>query len=199
MISEQAQSSLRRILEQAAQSRLRLHDGDTIAIEALDLHGPRPPAGRTALRRHRAGRPARMGAQPIRRVIALTISSMHFKVMLMLQVDESDVTRDYFLRGRTETAFEDVFLEISNLFCGAMNQALLRYFPDLGMSTPYVLDAHCLSHIEVLNAHYVSTQVMTLNGAVQICAHLCMSAYSPIDFHAEEVAAEESSGELELF
>ena len=196
MISEQARSSLRRILEHAAQSRLRLHDGDAIAIAPLEIQGPRAPVGRGAGRLRRVMNGA---AYRQRRVVALTISSMRFKLMVILQVEETEATRDYFLRGRADIGFQDVFLEIANLFCGAMNQELLRYFPDLGMSTPYILDAHCLSHLEVLNSHYLSTQMITLNDTVRISAHLCVSAYAPIDFHADDAAVEESNGELELF
>jgi hypothetical protein len=80
-----------------------------------------------------------------------------------------------------------------------MNQALLRYFPDLGMSTPYVLNARCLPHLHELKPGLLSSYSVTLNGTVRLAATVCVCAHAPIDFIADTGALEETSGELELF
>ena len=83
-------------------------------------------------------------------MVVLTISSIVFRLLLILHFDENDSTRGYYLKEGDEQPFQEAFLEICNLCCGAMNQELLRYFPDLGMSTPYVLSARCLGHLPAL-------------------------------------------------
>lgn len=80
-----------------------------------------------------------------------------------------------------------------------MNQELLHYFPDLGMSTPYVLSARCLGHLPELKPGLLSSYSITLNGSVQLAATVCVCAHAPNDFVADTSAIEESSGELELF
>lgn len=80
-----------------------------------------------------------------------------------------------------------------------MNQELLNYFPDLGMSTPYVLDAQCLSHLHGLKPGLLSSYSITLNDSVRLAATVCVCAHAPIDFVADTSAIEETSGELELF
>jgi hypothetical protein len=67
------------------------------------------------------------------------------------------------------------------------------------MSTPYVLSARCLSHLEQLKPDYLSSYAITINGSVQLAATVCVCAHAPIDFVADMTAVEESSGELELF
>jgi hypothetical protein len=96
-------------------------------------------------------------------------------------------------------SLQDALLEICNLCCGAVNQDLLRYFPDLGMSTPYVLSARCVSHLEQLKPDCLSSYAITINRSVQLAATVCVCAHAPIDFIADMTAVEESSGELELF
>ena len=80
-----------------------------------------------------------------------------------------------------------------------MNQELLSYFPDLGMSTPYVLSARCLPHLEELRPDYLSSYGITIRESVQLAVTICVCANAPIDFVADISAVEESSGELELF
>jgi hypothetical protein len=80
-----------------------------------------------------------------------------------------------------------------------MNQELLHYFPDLGMSTPYVLNARCLPHLHELKPAHVSSYSLMLNGAVPLAATVCVCTHAPLDFVADTSAVEETSGELELF
>lgn len=179
MISSNAQASIEGILLRAARSRLPQQPDDACDIVPLAQ--------------------GHDSARPDANVIILTISSIPFRLLLVFHFDEDASTRDYFVKDGSEVSLQDALLEICNLCCGAVNQDLLRYFPDLGMSTPYVLSAHCLSHLEQLKPDYLSSYAITINGSVQLAATVCVCAHAPIDFVADMTAVEESSGELELF
>ncbi|MFL9866650.1 hypothetical protein PQR67_20950 [Paraburkholderia fungorum] len=179
MITANAKDSFQRIFRKAAQARLPRDSGDTCEIVPLAEAGT--------------------GATKDTQVVVLTISSIMFRLLLILHFDENDSTRHYYLNEADERPFQEVFLEICNLCCGAMNQELLNYFPDLGMSTPYVLSARCLGHLEELKPGLLSSYSITLNGSVQLAATVCVCAHAPIDFVADTSSVEETSGELELF
>ena len=179
MITSQAKDSFERIFRKAAQARLPRDAGDTCEIVPLAEAGT--------------------GATKDTQVVVLTISSIVFRLLLILHFDENDSTRNYYLKEGDELPFQEAFLEICNLCCGAMNQELLHYFPDLGMSTPYVLSARCLGHLAELKPAFSSSYSITLNGSVQLAATVCVCAHAPIDFVADTSAVEETSGELELF
>lgn len=179
MISAHAKDSFERIFRKAAQTRLPMDSSDLCEIAPIGEAG----AGTT---RHT-------------QVVVLTISSIVFRLLLILHFDEDGNTRRYYLNDADERPFQEVFLEICNLCCGAMNQDLLRYFPDLGMSTPYVLNARCLPHLHELKPGLLSSYSVTLNGDVRLAATVCVCAHAPLDFTADTGAIEETSGELELF
>ena len=179
MISTQAKDSIERIFYKAAQSRLPREAGDSCEIVTIPQDA--------------------LDAAPEARVVVLTISSILFRLLLILQFKDDAGTRDYFVKDVAENSFQEIFSEIANLCCGAMNQELLNYFPDLGMSTPYLLSARCVSHLQQLNPGFLASYKLTLNHAAQVTATVCVCAHAPIDFVADLSAVEESSGELELF
>jgi hypothetical protein len=180
VISDHAKESFDRIFRKAAQSRLPVDSADLCEIAPL-------------------ADAASFSKNANTKVVVLTISSIVFRLLLILHFDEDDANRQYYLKEGDERPFEEVFLEICNLCCGAMNQELLRYFPDLGMSTPYVLNARCLPHLQELKPGFLSSYSVTLNGAARLGATVCVCTHAPIDFIADVNAVEESSGELELF
>ncbi|WP_025599197.1 hypothetical protein [Burkholderia sp. WSM2230] len=180
MITAHAKDSFERIFRKAAQARLPVNPDDSCEIVAVA----------------QADASAAQGSQ----VVVLTISSIAFRLLLILHFDEDDSTRRYYLKDEAdERPFQEAFLEICNLCCGAMNQELLRYFPDLGMSTPYVLSARCLPHLRELKPALLSSYSVTAGGTARLGATLCVCAYAPVDFVADTSAIEETSGELELF
>jgi hypothetical protein len=179
VISAHAKDSFDRIFRKAAQARLPVVAGDLCEI------APMAEAGACINRDSK--------------VVVLTISSIVFRLLLILHFDENDTTRGYYLNDGDERPFQEVFLEICNLCCGAMNQELLHYFPDLGMSTPYVLNARCLPHLHELKPALVSSYSLIFNGAVPLAATVCVCTHAPLDFVADTSAVEETSGELELF
>jgi len=185
VISERAADSFRRIFENAATTRLVAHAGDRCSVIA---HG------------------VAAHATPSERAIILTISSMVFRLMLVLHVAESDASRAYYLRENGTVSFDDMSLELANLCAGAVNQALLRDFPDLGMSTPYVLGPQCELHFDSMRPDYLCRFTVHAGGdvdglvaPVQLAATLCVCTDAVLDFATDIAMAEESGGELELF
>lgn len=131
--------------------------------------------------------------------VLLTISSMQFRLLLLLNVKDDEATRAYYA-GAGDGALVDTFMEFGNLCCGALNQQLIEHFPDLGMSTPYALGSQCLPYLRELKPDYVKSYALTIDGAVRLGATLCICTHSPLDFVAVPLAeVHESAGELELF
>ena len=181
MIRSNAQDSFDRIFRKAARTRLARQAEDTCHI-ASAVEGD-----------------AVSGAVSGEQALILTISSIAFRLLLVLRFDESDATRTYFTGEGTGRSFEEARLEIGNLCCGALNQELLQAFPDLGMSTPYMLSARCLPYLNVLKPVYVASYAVTINDTVRVDATVCVCAHAPLDFVADVSDEVESGGELELF
>ena len=177
MISSNAQDSFDRIFRKAARTRLALHAEDACHIAAAE------PGD------------AKGGEQ----ALILTISSMVFRLLLVLRFDDTESTRAYFKGEASGRSFEEACLEIGNLCCGAVNQELLQVFPDLGMSTPYAVSARCVPYLEVLKPWYLAAYAVTINDAVRVAATVCVCAHAPLDFVADVSDEVETGGELELF
>lgn len=177
VISSNAQDSLDRIFRKAARTRLALHAEGACDVTTA-LNGD-TVAGEQAL--------------------LLTISSVAFRLLLVLRFDASEATCSYFTGEGTGRSFDEACMEIGNLCCGAINQELLQVFPDLGMSTPYAVSARCLPYLDVLKPGYVASYLVTINGDVRVAATVCVCAHAPLDFVADVRDEVESSGELELF
>ncbi|MEM5388372.1 hypothetical protein VSR68_33115 [Paraburkholderia phymatum] len=179
MISQQAKDSIERIFHQSARTRLPAHAGDACEITALDAH-----LANKALASH---------------IVVLTISSIAFRFLLVLHFDDDQTTRDYYLRDAEDRSLAEALMEVGNLCCGAINQQLVEYFPDLGMSTPYQLNGACVPYLTELKPEYLAAFRVTVGANVQIGATLCVCASAPVDFVAHVAEVEESGGELELF
>jgi hypothetical protein len=179
VISAHAKDSIERILFKAAKSRLIADASDHCEIVPAHAHGA--------------------PAMPNANLVVLTISGIAFRLLLILHFEEDERTRQYFIKEESERSFLEVFFEICNLCCGAVNQELLHYFPDLGMSTPYVLSANCMPYLEALKPELLTSYAITINSTVSLGATICVCAHAPIDFVADVSAVEDTGGELELF
>lgn len=181
MITEQAKHSFEQIFHRAARTRLVIHADDACEIVRAD---------------HVA-----MEADPEARVVVLTISSLFFRLLVGLHFTDDEATRRYFARDTAVDGqpLREAFMEVANLCCGAMNQSLVAHFPDLGMSTPYVLGSASLAHLAELKPDHVASYELTIDGNVPLAATLCVCANAPLDFAANVETIEETSGELELF
>lgn len=179
MITNRAKKSVHQIFLKAAGSRLVVDPGDVCHIELLESN---------------------LASEIDKRnIVVLTISSISFKVFFALHVDDDAVTRTYFLKEMNDRQLGEVFTEIANLCCGAINQELIRYFPILGMSTPSILSGFCVSFLRDLKHEHLLSYAITINDSVRIFATICICAYAPIDFDYQEKNVEAVVGELELF
>ncbi|WP_347554611.1 hypothetical protein [Robbsia sp. KACC 23696] len=185
MITERAAESFRRIFEKAALTRLVVQPGDRCEVI---VQGQAPHA------------------QTAERAVILTISSIVFRLMLVLHVQDNARSRAYYLREDSAVSFDDSFLEVANLCAGAINQELLRDFPDLGMSTPYVLGPQCELHFDSMKPDYLCRFAVDVGGdaegevaPVRLAATLCVCTDATLDFATEIDMAEAGGGELELF
>ncbi|WP_241289549.1 hypothetical protein [Burkholderia stabilis] len=190
MISAQARAGFERIFFDAARTRLASGGACDIRPSMADAQ-------------EHARTQSRSKPKVPEHVAVLTISALHFRLLLALRFSDDDSTRRRFA-GATAGAsglrpLPEAFMEVANLCCGAINQALTVPFPDLGMSTPYLLSGASIDYLPALDPDYVAAYDLTLDGDVRVGATLCVCANAPIDFHVPETAAVDTGGELELF
>ena len=179
MISTQTKQSINFIFAKAAKATLALASSDSCHVEVLPEKSEGELAGK--------------------HVLVFTISSFLFRVVVMFHIDSEESTRNYFLKGNIGKTFTEIFSEAGNLCVGKINHELLRYFPHLGMSTPYILDGSCVSFLSKLKPGYHSHHRITINSSIRLNATVYMCGYAPINFTADRTIVEESTGELELF
>jgi len=179
VISEDAKKGVNHLFTRAARANLTLAPSDTITIEQL-------PG--TAI-----------VDTPQQRILVLTVASYVFRLLTIFHVNNDAATESYFTRSDPERVFGEVFSELGNLCCGAMNRDLGKHFLHTGMSTPYLLESQCLAFLKALKPAYVVQHRIVINDSVVLHATLCLCAYAPIDFRVDSEMAEEATGELELF
>jgi len=186
VITDQAKNGIHRIVLNAVQSRLTLEPEDTCHVEQTDMAD-----GGGIDDRDEKGE---------RDLVILTISSLLFRLLVIFQIDDGQETRRYFAREESDSAYQESFAEVANLCCGAVNRELLRFFPDLGMSTPYRLKSRGLALLKEWAPGLLTHFAATINGSVRIGVTVCMIGYAPIDFVFEEdESGATETGELELF
>ncbi|KAB0632892.1 hypothetical protein [Burkholderia latens] len=194
MISAQARAAFERIFFDAARTRLAAGAACEIRPVVVDTHDAPDDSPRTN---------ARATPKAAEHVAVLTISALHFRLLLALRFRDDEPTRHHFGASSsgsgTQRPLPEAFMEVANLCCGAINQALTAPFPDLGMSTPYLLSGASIDYLPALNPDHVAAYDVTLDGDVRIGATLCVCANAPVDFHVPEAAAVDTGGELELF
>ena len=179
MISEQARKSVDLLFANAARANLAMVPGDSVEILPLPASSPIEP--------------------PEESLVVLTIASYRFRLLTIFHVDPKGAVASYFKRSEGEQPFFEVFGEVGNMCCGAMNRELGKHFLHLGMSTPDVLARTCLPFLAELNPGYLSRHRIEINSTVTLHATLCLCAYGDIDFRVDAAATVESTGELELF
>ncbi|WP_233830052.1 hypothetical protein [Paraburkholderia sp. ZP32-5] len=180
MITDQARHSIEDIFFHAARARLPATAGDTCEITAVPMWNADRPAAPHAM--------------------VLTISSIAFRLLFVLHFDDKDdATRAYYVGGDAARSLPETLMEFANLCCGYMNQQLVNYFPDLGMSTPYELNSACVGYLDELHPAHVWAYDLLIGGTAKLGVTLCLCAQTPLDFRAELATADDSEGELELF
>jgi len=183
VISDQARHVIDRIFGDAVRANLPMSPSDRV-----ELGTSRPPANRDA---------------PVPEVMVITSSSFLFRLLTVFDVDGNPQSAGYFSRGRNDVPLVESFAEVANLCCGAINRELSRYFPHLGMSTPYVLSGRCLDFLGDLKPQHVARYEVAINDSVRVGATLCLCGSATLDFTPSAVSAADSAdadtGELELF
>ncbi|WP_175690732.1 hypothetical protein [Burkholderia anthina] len=194
MISAQARAGFERIFFDAARTRLAAGGACEIRPAAGDADGTSHDPSRAK---------SRSTPKVPEHVAVLTISALHFRLLLALRFRDDDATHRHVAAATpgasAQRPLPEAFMEIANLCCGAINQALIAPFPDLGMSTPYLLSGASMDYLPVLNPAHVAAYDVTLGNDVRIGATLCVCANAPVDFHVPDTAAVDTGGELELF
>ena len=176
-ISDSAKTGIDQIFIRAARASLAQNAADTVAIEPLAM--------------------AQNVDTP--QILVLTVASYVFRLMTIFHVSSDRATQDYFTRSDPERVLSEVFGELGNLCCGAMNRDLGQHFLHTGMSTPYLLESACIAFLNELKPAYVAQHRIVINDSLVMHATLCLCAYAPIDFHVNTQIAAEATGELELF
>ncbi|WP_118182758.1 hypothetical protein [Paraburkholderia phosphatilytica] len=179
MITNEAKRSIEAIFEQAAKSRLTATAGDSCTTTPVAVEGRADTLGP--------------------RAIVLTISSIAFRLLFVLHFSDDDATRAYYVGNDTSRTLPEVLTETGNLCCGYINQQLVTYFPDLGMSTPYELASRCVDHLGELKPDHVWAYDLQMGGAARLGVTLCVCAKARLDFVANVADEAQSEGELELF
>lgn len=184
MISQSAKSAFDHLMSRALKGALCASPEDRCEVEIID--------GTKAITE--------------KKVVLLTVSSYLFRVMTLLYFTLDRNTQQHFAaihrvapETMNESDYADVIGECGNIFCGALNRELAQHFPHLGMSTPNVLDRHCVDYLDELNAGYVKHFKVRINDALTMHASLCVCDFADIDFTVDMTQTEESNGELEMF
>lgn len=199
MISQAAKDSFERIFLHAARTRLTMDPTHACEIAPIVVRVPSEDEDASGDRRPTHWREHERG--PSAEVHVLTIASIGFRIVLLLQFTDDEATHAYYL-GQAQAAgrtFREAAMELGNLCCGAINQQLVEHFPDLGMSTPYPLSSDCMGYVSELKPTSITAYDITIGDAARLRATLCVCASEPLDFAAQVADVDESAGELELF
>lgn len=179
MISEQAKRSVNQLFANAARGNLTRTSGDSIEIVTMP--------------------DKRLIEAPDVSLVVLTVASYTFRLLTIFHVAPKGPATTYYDRSESGRPFSEIFGEIGNMCCGAMNRELGKHFGHLGMSTPYVLSGKCLPFLAELKPGFLSQHRIEINGTTMMHATLCLCAWGDLDFHVEAGTVEEIGGELELF
>lgn len=138
--------------------------------------------------------------------VVLTVTCYTFRMLWIMVFANDEATYQYLanLRGKnvadlSESQREDLLRECGNMCCGAINRDLGLVFPHLGMSTPIVLPASSLQHLDSLRFDRIRNYRLDAGPAATFVAKLGIANFGSLDFSPPERAAAQSSGELELF
>ena len=178
-ISPAARTAFGQIIQRSIRAMVGHTPQDEVQVVPLAGQAPRRPAEQS--------------------VLVFTISSFRFRMLVLFPLSEDPAVRAHYTAGDTGSRFEDVFAEIGNLTCGAINRDLSMIFPHLGMSTPYALPSQCTEFIDALNPEYQLHLAMSVNDSMKLTAQVAVCAYAPIDFTLPAIAGQTEVGELEMY
>ena len=195
--------SLKRAAPSGSLSERAKHSFETVAREAL--RQGLCPEGESVSIEPVQTLPKKMAEK---KVVLLSIATQTFRVVLGLLVRFDAESKAHFARLNkvedpgdwSEQAFQDAVAECGNIIVGSMNRELGRYFPNVGMSTPNLLDRDALAYLDALAPGH--TRWLQVDGLpLRFYAVLFVAPSAAVDFHAEleRPADEVDAGELEMF
>jgi hypothetical protein len=184
MISERAKDGFNYLLQEALRKNLIASSAEACSVEIIDD----------------------VSEMNENEIVVMSIASYVFRIITFFYFTLNDTTKDQFAKiikaqpaDMDERAFHDAIGEFGNMYCGTLNRDLGKYFPNVGLSTPNILEKNCAAHIASLGCGYVQHYRIAVNNAVMFHASLCVCDYADLDFIVEKTVEEETSGELELF
>jgi hypothetical protein len=142
-----------------------------------------------------------------KKAVVLSIASDGFRLVLGLLCRLDADSKAHFARLNrvdpnewSDQAFQDAVNECGNIIVGAMNRDVGRYFHNVGMSTPNLLDREALAYLDAMGAGHRRWYHVT-GLALDFYAVLFVTPTGPVDFRAEVEQLEDAvdSGELEMF
>ena len=184
MISEQAKAGFEYLLKEAIKDNLIASPDDSCEIDAI----------------------ADVKSITGNEMVVLTISSYLFRLITFFYFSKNKETKGHFARkvgaqakDLGESQFYDTVSEFGNIYCGALNRDLNKYFPHVGMSTPNILEKHCVAYMGALGGGFVRHFKISVNGSVDFHASLCVCDHADLNFVVDTKVVDDSTGELELF
>ena len=178
MLSEQTTRNLAEAFQRAAAATLVRNAGDACSI--VSAAGSNP------------------GAQLGSKLLLITISSFVFRLVTVFQVSDEHLTRAYYTDGAVNT-LEEMFAEVANMCCGALNRELSVQFKHLAMSIPYGLESQCTAFLDELRPSFRTSYDITINDAARMRVTLCMCCSRPVEFAPPAAVVSHAGGELEIF
>jgi hypothetical protein len=177
-MTDHSRTNIEQALHRAARSYLPRDPADTCLI-VENREPPSPAVGE--------------------KLVLVTISSFKFRLLIIFHIDAEPSLTSYFAGQDTRRNIEEVFYEIANMCCGALNRDMTRDFKHLAMSVPYTLAGPCMEYIADVRPECISSSTVTINNDVRVRLTLCMCCSAPVSFSATEAGSATDSGTLELF
>jgi len=139
-------------------------------------------------------------------IVVLTISSYLFRIITLFYFTLNEETKDHFAKvirvpvaDMDDSSFYDAIGEFGNMFSGALNRYVGKYFQYVGLSTPNILEKNCASYLSSLDYEYIKHFKIKLNNSITFHSSLCICDYADLDFEVENSTEDETAGEMELF
>jgi hypothetical protein len=143
--------------------------------------------------------PPRPAAADCLGVLAFTITSFRFRLVVMLGVNPGVLEWDDPDPQAGRRAAIDALAERGNMACGEMARGLARDVRHVGLSTPTWLRASASTMLVASAPEHLSAFEIGLDSGAHLDAWLALRAYAPIEFGALLEAPAGTAGELELF
>ena len=176
LISDRSRASLDDIFVRAARSNLVMDAGDPISVTpARSRHAEADQSG----------------------LYIITIASFQFRLLIAIDLPDTPAVVEYYSKASSNLGPHDVFPEVCNMCGGAVNRELARQFKHLGMSTPNLVERHCIEFLAVLRPVHTSSFDVVINDAVRLHAVIGLCVYTPVDI-LPQPPEEEAAGILEL-